>query len=210
MPAGGQRERGQPPELEPLLAVGQESALAVEDGHGHRGVGDHVAQLAPLALDGLLRALAPRDVARDGLEAHDLRPFGQELHVLADPDLVAAEGDGDELVVAGAHPVAELRLEALLHPGAVILADQLEEMLAQDLVRRPARHPRRHRVHVGEEPPHVGAIDDVLRVLDELPVAALAVAQPLGGDVQRRHVGKGDDHAVDAAVGADLGIGVDE
>ena len=109
-----------------------------------------------------------------------------------------------------AHAVAELGLEVRLHAAAMVLADELEEVLADDLLRRPARHARGHRVHVGEEPPHVRAVDDVLRVLDELPVAPLAVAQALGGGVQGRDVGEGDDHAVHPAVGADLGIGVDE
>ena len=61
----------------------------------------------------------------------------------------------------------------------MIGADELEEMAADELVGLVFHQPRGGRVHVGESALCVAVVDQILRVLDEMPQSLFAGAEGL-------------------------------
>ena len=59
----------------------------------------------------------------------------------------------------------------------MIGVNELEEMAADELVGLVFHQPRRGRVHVGEPALRVAGVDEILRVLDEMPQALFAGAE---------------------------------
>ncbi len=162
--------------------MGQIPEVAIEESHGHGGVMDDLAELLALTLDRLLGSLALGDVTSHGLEAHDPLALVNELHVLAEPDVLAQPRHRGELAVGVGNELAHLVVVEALGLLAVVLADGLRVVAAQELRLGESEGRQRGRVRVGEAALDVELVDDVVRRLHELTVAGLAVAQavPLG------------------------------
>ena len=155
--------------------MGEVAALAVEHGHGHRGVGDDLPQLLALALDGLLQEAPLRDVARDRLQAGEAPVLGEPLHALPDPTVLAPAGHEGELAVG----VGDLLLPLVLVEAAglvpVVGAHHVEERPPEELGLGQGEGLLGRGVHVVEAALGVGAVDDVVGRLDDPAEPGLAV-----------------------------------
>ena len=127
---------------------------------------DHRDELVLDPLDLALRG----DVARHRLHAeHPLFPY--QLHVLPQPELAPVAGDRRKLPIGIRDLLAELFRVELGCLLVKVRPDQVEEVHSQKLVLRVPHAADRHRICVGEESIGVGAVDDVVRGLHELPEA---------------------------------------
>src|SRR5438034_1187420 len=119
-------------------------------------------------------------------------------------------GQHHELVVAARGSLPVLSAQVCLDARAVVGPDHLQVVLSRQLFRRVAEHAGGDGVDVGEVSVCVGAVDEVVRRLDELAIPRLALPQLLRRLPVRADVDERGNDARDGAAGAELRVGADQ
>src|SRR5215203_277869 len=154
-----------------------------------------------LRLAQLIFKREPRgDIARDRLHADRLAALFDDLHALPDPELAAALGDRRKFKICRSDVLGPLVRVKRRYALPMVLADQRDEVLAQQLLFGELRQPRGRRVHEGEAAFQIAVVDDVGGLLGELAVPHFSFTQGLFGLPAFGDVAVIDDNAADARV----------
>jgi hypothetical protein len=176
-----------------LARAGQRVRDAVAEEGAVREAGQRVVQRLPRQLR--LEALALRDVAGDPLHADD------RAVALRDPRPHLERHDAAVRAQHGDLEVALVAREEALDGVALRVGQNPLHAAADELVRAAAEHPLPGGVDGDEAPVGVEAEDDVVRALEQLAEARLALAQRVLGDAPLGHVAR-DHEPPDHAPGA--------
>jgi hypothetical protein len=152
------------------------------------------------AAEGVFGAAPIGDVPRNRVHRHDFAVFDDELCVLTEPELGSVLRDRRELEVRRRRAIRELLLIERPRRGAEVGPDQRQEIAADQLVMLVLHDPCGGRIHERAPSVRVAAVDDVARVLDEVPVASLAPGERGLDAHAARHVAVVDDDAAHGAV----------